>query len=107
VEAFEMREPGAGISRDIAKGEAVEHELDVFISKRHQQRVRVEGERIVEVAWAESSRKLAARQREEEDRSRLAICRHLEAVYAQRAAEWRRQGDALEGREATDERKTA
>jgi hypothetical protein len=29
-------EPGRCIGRDIAKGEAVEHELGAFISKRHE-----------------------------------------------------------------------
>jgi hypothetical protein len=102
-----MGEPGLSIGRSIARGEAVESELDAFISKRHEARVRDEGERAVEDAWAESSRELAACQRDEEDRGRLAMCRHLEAVYARRSAEWGRQGDELEGREATDERKTA
>jgi hypothetical protein len=102
-----MGEPGLSIGRDISKGEAAEASLASFIAQRHRQRVETEGERAVEVAWAESSRKLAARQRNEEHRGRLALCRHLEAVYARRSAEWGRQGDELEGREATDERKTA
>ena len=91
-----MGEPGLSIGRSIARGEAVESELDAFISKRHEARVRDEGERAVEDAWAESSRTLAARQRDEDDRGRLAMCRHLEAVYARRSAEWGRQGDELE-----------
>jgi hypothetical protein len=35
-------EPGRGIGRDIGRGEAVEHKLDAFISKRHEQRVKTE-----------------------------------------------------------------
>jgi hypothetical protein len=30
------REPGRAIGRDIAAGEAVEHELDAFISRRRE-----------------------------------------------------------------------
>lgn len=98
AEAFEMSDlPGRDLSRNISRGEAVEHEIDQFISKRHAQRVRNEGERAVEVAWAESSRREEARQQAEQDRGRLALCRHLEAVYARRSAEWGRQGDELEG----------
>ena len=47
-------EPGRGIGRDIGRGEAVEHKLDAFISKRHEQRVKTEGERQLEEAWMES-----------------------------------------------------
>jgi hypothetical protein len=47
-------QPGRGIGRDIGRGEAVEHELDAFISKRHEQRVKTEGERQAEEAWRES-----------------------------------------------------
>ena len=37
-------ESGRCISRDIAKSEAVEHELAAFVSKRHDRRVADEGE---------------------------------------------------------------
>ena len=43
-----VHEPGRFISRDIARGEAVEHELDAFIQKRHDQRIKAEGERAIE-----------------------------------------------------------
>jgi hypothetical protein len=58
-------QPGRGIGRDIGRGEAVEHELDAFISKRHERRVKSEGERQAEEAWKESVRRYEARRREE------------------------------------------
>ena len=50
---------------DVARGEHVEGELDVFITRRHDQRVRDEGERLTEEAWAESVRRQEAQRREE------------------------------------------
>ncbi len=105
VEAFEMRagivggpaQSGAGLSRDIAKGEAAEKGLDAFISQRHRQRVQTEGERLEEAAFVETTRREGARQRQGEARGGLAMCRHLQAVYARRSEEWGRQGDELEG----------
>jgi hypothetical protein len=49
---------------DVAKSSAVEGELDKFISRRHEKQVE-EGERLEEEMWAESERRHAARQREE------------------------------------------
>jgi hypothetical protein len=43
-------------SVDLAKGEATEKELDVFIAKRDAQRRKAEGDRPVEEAWKQSSR---------------------------------------------------
>jgi len=59
-----MMEPGRSISREIARGEAVEHELDAFISRRHESRVTDEGERPAEEAWMESGRRHDASRRE-------------------------------------------
>jgi hypothetical protein len=56
-------EPGRAIGGDIARGEGVEHELDSFISKRHEQRVKTEGERAIEDAWREAERREEARRR--------------------------------------------
>ena len=42
------------LARDISAGEKVAGALDVFITRRHDQRVRDEGERLAEEAWAES-----------------------------------------------------
>jgi hypothetical protein len=41
---------------DIAKGEAVEHELDAFIRHRDKQRRQTEGERLTEELWMPSER---------------------------------------------------
>jgi hypothetical protein len=67
-----MREPGAGIGRDISGGEAVEHELDAFISRRHEQRVAEEGERPEHEIWRESEMRYDAFKRAEDRAARLA-----------------------------------
>jgi hypothetical protein len=59
-----ISEPGRSISRDIARGEAVEKELDVFVSRRDTKRRESEGERPAEAAWAESERAHDAGRRE-------------------------------------------
>jgi hypothetical protein len=90
------RLPGLGVGRDIATGEKVEAEINSFISRRHYQRVKGEGERAVEDAWRASERREEAR-RAEEGQSRLRMCRHLQGVYMERSEEWGRLGDELEG----------
>src|SRR5919202_4669797 len=50
---------------DIAKGEAVEYELDAIVRRRHDQRVQSEGERAREQLWAESVRRYNARQEQD------------------------------------------
>ena len=50
---------------DIAQGETAESHLDALITKRHDQRVRDEGERPAEEAWAESCRVYEAKRRAE------------------------------------------
>jgi hypothetical protein len=70
-------QPGRGIARDIGRGEAVERELDAFISNRNEQRVKTEGERQLEEAWRESDRRAEARRREE---NRLAWCGYFERL---------------------------
>jgi hypothetical protein len=72
-------QPGRGIGREVGRGEAVEHELDAFIAKRHEQRVKTEGERAIEAAWRESERREEARRREE---NRLAWCDYFERLSA-------------------------
>jgi ABC-type phosphonate transport system ATPase subunit len=59
-----MREPGRTLSRDIARGEAVEKELDVFVSRRDTKRRESEGERAVEELWQVSERLHDADRRE-------------------------------------------
>jgi len=56
-----MRKPGAVIGRGIARDERAETDLYAFISKRHEQRVVVEGERAAEEAWRVSERHQEAR----------------------------------------------
>ena len=84
-------EPGRAIGRVISRDEAIEHEIDAFISKRYEQqaRVRKRGGRAVEEARRASERHQEARQQGRcGDQGRMAMCRHLEAVYARRSAEW-------------------
>ncbi|MBA2712516.1 MAG: hypothetical protein H0U55_03050 [Rubrobacteraceae bacterium] len=65
-----VEQPGRAIGRDIARGESVEHEIDQFIQKRHADRVRDEGGRAEEEAWAANCR------------------RHTEARRAENQSEW-------------------
>ena len=50
---------------DIAGGEKVEGELDILITRRHEQRVRDEGERAAEELWRVSARIHEAKQQRE------------------------------------------
>jgi len=69
---------------DVAKTSAVEGELANFISRRHEKRVKEEGERTAEEMWAESERRYAARRREE---NRAAWCRyHQDQAVRHRAS---------------------
>jgi len=72
--------PGAALPRDIAAGEQVEKELDGFISRRHDQRVRSEGKRAVEESWRASECREEARRAEEEHAGRIGVFRHLQRV---------------------------
>jgi hypothetical protein len=58
-------QPGRAIGRDISKGEAVEHEIDAFISRRDGQRRQAEGERAEKEAWQASVRTYEAGRSEE------------------------------------------
>ncbi len=73
----EPSEPGRFVSRDIARGEAVEHELDAFVSKRHDQRLQTEPERAIEEVWMNAERRMAAHRREA---NRLSHCEHHERL---------------------------
>ena len=101
------REPGWAVGRDVSRGEAVEHELDAFISKRHAQRVKTEGERLEEALWVETSRREEARRREQMDRDRLVWHRHLVGVHVGRMKYHSGIVNALEGGEKTDEGRKA
>ena len=92
-------EPGRMIGRDISRGEAVEHEIDAFISKRHERRVIEEGGRPAQEAWMESERAHNRRRREE---NTAAWCEYLmdsaartERVAAEIAAEKRARAQKL------------
>jgi hypothetical protein len=100
-------QPGQGISRDIGRGEAVEHELTAFIEKRHEHRVQSEGERQLEEVWRESVRREKAHRREENRGGWLSWYRCLERGYLERAAECGRRADALEIDGATEPKEDA
>jgi hypothetical protein len=65
VDVSEAQLLGQVLSRDLAQGEQVDGAIDAFIEKRHAQRVKEEGERAEEEAWKESTRKHAAKQRQQ------------------------------------------
>ena len=66
-----MNDPGRAIGREIAAGEAVEKELDAFISRRDNQRRKSEPERETEAAWVAAERRQEALRRREMDREHL------------------------------------
>jgi hypothetical protein len=78
---------GATLNRNLgsptAPGEAVESELDRLITRRHDQRVKDEGERQLEEAWRE--RESVARRPAGERRTGAAGCR---GIGAWSAATW-------------------
>jgi hypothetical protein len=86
VKAKPAHEPGRFISRDISRGEAVETDLDILITRRHDRRVLEEGERPPEEAWAESERRQEAR-RHEENRAAWCCEYHQEQAERHRAVE--------------------
>ena len=102
-----MSKPGRTLSRDIARGELVEKELDVFISRQHDRRVTDEGERPAEAAWMESERRHDVGRREAmraawAEYHRGQAERHrtvLESLIDRHEAE-------VERLQATDERRT-
>ncbi len=66
---------------DIAQGEKVEGELDIFIERRERERRKSEGDRRAEEMWAESERVYFARLQED---NRIAWCdyhRRLSALH--------------------------
>ena len=50
---------------DISRGEAVEHELNRLIEKRHDQRIANEEQRRIEDEWAQSTARYDAERRRE------------------------------------------
>jgi hypothetical protein len=102
---LELAQPGRAIGRDISRGEAVEHELDSFISKRHGQRVAEEGGRLEMEAWRVTELAEEARKREERRAAWHDHFCHLARCLRARAEEYDQRAQAL--MEATSERKTA
>jgi len=82
---FDRRRQRSGGRRtvDAAKTSALEGELDKFISRCHEKRVEEEGERLAEEMWAESERRHAARQREE---NRATWCKYHQDQAARHRA---------------------
>jgi isopentenyldiphosphate isomerase len=99
------REPGAGIGREIAAREAVEHELDAFISHRHEQRLMSEPEREAEAAWVAAEKLQEAARRREIRAGWYGWYAHKAEIYARLSAEHAATAEGL--MEATDERRTA
>ncbi len=93
----EPSEPGRFVSRDIARGEAVEHELDAFVSKRHDQRVASEGERAVEEVWVDAERRQAAHRREENQHHWYEWHRYRADLYKGLSEEHARLAQGLGG----------
>lgn len=60
-----VRNPGAAIGREIARGEGAEAQIDAFISRRDIQRRKTEGDRETEEMWRASERRQEARRRAE------------------------------------------
>ena len=92
---------------DIAKGEAVEHEIDAMIRRRDTHRRQTEGERLEEELYEPSVRAWRAR-REAESREAWATyhrsaAERIERTAAQIAAEHRARAEMLlpNGREET------
>ena len=82
--------PGRAIGREIATGDRADSQLDSFISRRQDQRVKSEPEREAEAAWAEAERREAARRRSENLASwygwhldRVDLCGRLSREHAE------------------------
>jgi hypothetical protein len=73
---------------DVSRGEAVEHELNRLIEKRHDQRVASEERRRIEDGWAESTVRYNAQRRRE-------LRTAWRAYHEDRAAGLRRTLEAL------------
>ena len=62
---------------DLARGDRVEGELDILITRRHEKRSESEGERLEREAWQETEMRHAQRRREA---NRLAWCEYHRAA---------------------------
>ena len=87
--------PGRAIGRDIAAGEAVEHELDAFISRCHEHRRMSEPEREAEAAWKASERRQEAHRRRENAAAWHGWHVHRAELYARLSAEHEAAAEGL------------
>ena len=88
---------------DISRSEQVEIDLDRLIEKRHDQRVRDEGERAREQLWVESVRRFHERQEQdlasqwfEYERKMCNLHAALSEEHRERAERYRRNGNDKE-----------
>ena len=95
-----MMEPGLGMGREIAAGEAVEKELDSFISRRDAQRRRTEGDRAEEEEWMKSERRHDAHRRAENRAGWYSWHAHRAEFYARLSAEHAATAEGLLGKGA-------
>ena len=102
---MDVMEPGAALNRDIAAGEAVEHELDAFISRRDAERRKSEPERELEAVWKASERRREAARRRELRAGWYGWHMHRAELYARLSAE--HAATAVGLMEETDERRSA
>ena len=86
--SVDVAQPGRAIGRDIARGEMVEAELNSFITKRHNDRIASEGERLAEESWKESVRRYEARRKEANRRAWCDYFERLAASLRSRAEEY-------------------
>jgi len=83
----------------------VEAELDTFIARRHDKRVKEEGgERAAEEAWAESARRQTVKLREAARAECSLYYEHMAELHTRLAEEHRQKAARLC---ETDERRTA
>jgi hypothetical protein len=101
----DVSELGAAIGRDIAAGEAVEHELDAFISRWHEQRLKSAPEREAEAVWKASERRQEAARRRENHARWYGWHMHRAELYGRLSREHAATAEEL--MQETDERMSA
>lgn len=92
---IDERPVGAALNRDISRGERAEKDIEAFISKRHDSRVRDGDEYDEEAAWRESERQAEAERRVEWQQARKEFLEHLEGVYSMLLDETRQEVEKL------------
>ncbi len=85
----------------VAAGERVEAELDRIVEKRHDQRVRDEGERAREELWAASVRRYHARQQQDHRLAWYEYEMRLYRIHSGLAAEHLARAERLEAMDTT------